>query len=260
MSRTSGILISSCWSRRSRHCGRVLHRYRLKAAVTLAAVPNGNAVSPPELAADAPVADVFHPIDVDSRVNRSGTMLDLTLGRPLRRGRIRRWYPAGRGCPGLMNHCLLTRGSTTVVAPLAMADGVAEGVRYLHEERPWRIQLRHHVFCLVFKPLLTPAYCPAASVRIPRCRPRPMTDDDLQVVTLAYFEVDNIVTRRHLQHTRPELNGSMASSPTTGMGRPDEGAISPILPNSWLIARDLRGERQPPYRPTWFRGGWWPRL
>ena len=63
MSSTSG----SWWSLalpQCAHCGRVGARHRVLAAGV--AVPDRDAVAPPQLAADAPVADVLHPVQVDA--------------------------------------------------------------------------------------------------------------------------------------------------------------------------------------------------
>ena len=69
------------------------------------AVPGGDAMAPPELAGDAPVVDVRHPLDVGLAVLLGGE-LDVALldGRD---GLVR------RAAGSLTNHCVERRGSTT---------------------------------------------------------------------------------------------------------------------------------------------------
>jgi hypothetical protein len=61
--------------------------------VAVVAVPDGNAVPPPELPRDVPVADVLQPVDVDAS-HRSGRMRSLPSRAP--RGRARRAAPSAR--------------------------------------------------------------------------------------------------------------------------------------------------------------------
>ena len=75
-------------------------------AVLVGAVPDGDAVAPPELAADAPVADVLHPVQVDALEALRHELDAALLHRIDRRvRRARRWFT---------NHCHDISGSTTV--------------------------------------------------------------------------------------------------------------------------------------------------
>ena len=81
--------------------------------VAVGAVPDRDAVPPPELAADAPVADVLHPVEVD---------LGEALGEDLTRPSLRDGLDRRRRGP--ISHAPLgvTGGSIRVLQRIAMAD------------------------------------------------------------------------------------------------------------------------------------------
>ena len=82
------------------------------------AVPDGDTVAPPELAADAPITDVVHPVQIDLG-EAVGDYADAALG-----------YGTGGGLShgSYLDEPLLTgRRLDDCVTALAVADGVGEG-------------------------------------------------------------------------------------------------------------------------------------
>jgi hypothetical protein len=86
-------------------------------AVEAPAVPDGNAVAPPELAADAPVLDVIEPVQVDFR-----PALGVELDEPVADGRLGLLDP-GIAQPPLPGEARLDRH----VGALGVPDAVLVG-------------------------------------------------------------------------------------------------------------------------------------
>ena len=146
------------------------------------AVPDGDAVSPPELAADAPVADVVHPVEIDfGEAFRD----DLRIA-------VCDSVPCGLG-ERLHSHIPLLGNDwlDDVVAPIAVSDGV--GVRLRPLQQAFGLELAHDVLARFEHalPLIWAGVGVQRSVEVHYA-------DGRQVVALAYLEVRRIVSGRNL--------------------------------------------------------------
>ena len=167
----------------------VLDRYGQRVAVV--AVPNGDAVAPPDLPADAPVADVLHPVRVRALEAARDERDAPALHRFHRRSR-QRLYP---DVP-LHRDDRLHDGARA----LAVADRVA--VRLDALDQPFRIEVRDHALASLGD---VEARVSAGGVAQ---RAIEVDDvDDRQAVALADVEVDRVVAGRHLQRARAGIDG-----------------------------------------------------
>ncbi len=162
----------------------VLQGHRDLAAVV--AVPDGDAVPPPELAGDAPVADVLHPVEVHPREPPRN---DLDLPVLYRRhGRLRQ---------GLHAHepLLADDGLDDGVAALAVADGVAVGLDLLHQAQG--LQVVHDGVAASEAVLASVGPCFFGHHPV-----RPHRHDGGEAVALAHLEVHLVMAGRYLQGAR----------------------------------------------------------
>src|SRR5258708_2216346 len=119
---------------RARH--RVLARHDHLAAI--AAIPGRDAMSPPELARDAPVVDIFHPAEV------------LVLGVFGRKGDVTRWvvgaFRNGGGSLGERFDFLepLRRNAPLEHRSTALADAEGHFIRLDFFDQPLRFEISHN--------------------------------------------------------------------------------------------------------------------
>ena len=155
---------------------------------TVRTVPCGDAVSPPELARDAPVTNIFKPVFVDFR-ETLGDKADPAVTHRLNRG-LREALHADE--PLLryerLDRCLAARAVSNGVLMLFRAHEGARFLELLHECLAARIAVH-----------------PRIASRVLVHRAIGIDDDDLlKIVPLSHFKVVRIVRGRHLDCARSE--------------------------------------------------------
>ncbi len=198
---------------------RILQRCPLRLAIVT--VPDRDAVSPPQLAADAPVADVFQPVVVDFGEPR-GHDADAPIAHRLQR-RVRQGLDAHEPLRG--EHGLHHR-----VAALAVAQSVIVWLSL--EKLPAGFQIAQQCF----------AGLVAIHARVgPRLfveRGVPVHDvDHRQVVALAHLVVAGIVPRRDLHRAGAEGrvhvfvgdDGDAAAQRRQDGRAPDQGFVALVV-------------------------------
>ena len=185
------------------------------------AVPDGDAVPPPDLAGDAPVADVLHPVEVGA-LEALRDELDVAVGDDLDRGLRER----------LRVHPPLHRDQRLDDRPaaLAVADGV--GVRLFLLEAAGIDEVRDHALARLeaVEVRVLPGQLVHRAVGI-------HDRDDLEVVALPDLEVDGVVAGGDLQRARAafDLDGGVRDDrdepPVGRHGRPqaDEVAVAVVV-------------------------------
>ncbi|OPZ05246.1 MAG: hypothetical protein BWZ08_02540 [candidate division BRC1 bacterium ADurb.BinA292] len=154
-----------------------------------AAVENRNPMPPPELAADAPVAHVFHPVVVDVRV-----MLRHEPHPP----RAHRLHRRLAQRPHPHEPLLAQVGLHHAARPIVVSDRVNMILNL--DQQTLRLQVRHDPLARLRH--RQPGIGPGVGVE----RPVGIQNvDEFQIVPPAHLVVVRIVRRRHLDRPRPEF-------------------------------------------------------
>ncbi|MBT9163230.1 MAG: hypothetical protein DDT24_00134 [Chloroflexi bacterium] len=190
----------------------VVHSHRRLPAIL--AVPDGEAMSPPELPADAPVADVLHPVEV-----YHGETLGDDLNAPVNH-RFDRWSSQRRHLdkplPGgqRLNHSS---------AALAMTYRV--GVRFDLDQQPLFLQVCQQGMARgkTVLPLIWAGVFIQRGIRIHYVNER-------QLFSLRDLEVDRVMCRGNLHRAAAE------------------GGVHGIIGNNGNLAPDRRQDSAPPHK------------
>ncbi len=190
-----------------RTCGRL---GLLDDGLAAAAVPHGQLVAPPQLARDAPGADVVHPVEVDALaalgVEPHAAFVD---------GRVGRASQLGHLAEPLQGDERLD----AVAGAVAVADGVA--VRPLGAEQAPLGEVRHHQGARLVGGLAGIAW----PRRVGHAPVEPDDRDLGQPVAARDLEVVRIVARRDLERARakPHLDVLVGDDRDLALGQRDDG-------------------------------------
>ncbi len=175
------------------------------------AVPDGNAVAPPELPADAPVPDVLHPVLVGA-LEALGNETDAPVAHRVEGGARQR----------LDAHEPLLRDDRLDDGAGALA--VAHGVRIRLDalDEPARLEVGDDAVTRL--EALEPRVRARLLVEV---AVRGQNREHRQSVPFTDLEVDRVMARRHLQRTRARFQRDrLIAEPTIGTTRPPAGTIA----------------------------------
>ena len=188
-----------------------VHDERILIAARLAA-PDRNAMAPPQLARDAPIADVLHPVVIHT-LEPPGDHPNAAVFNSIDRRARQRLHPHE---PLLAEHRLDDRPTA-----LAMPDRMPVRLDLLDQPQPLKVGDDDLAAFEAVHSLVRPRLGVHRAVACHR-------DDRRQAVSLANLEVDRVVPRRDLERSGPELR------------------VYRLIRNNRDLALDDRQQRFPP--------------